>query len=248
MTTLHALLDSPPQLVVDASPHECPYLPNLTAILPMRLPIRRLTAEEFDACLLRGDRRQGVLLYRPACGHCQACVPIRLDVAAFVPTRGQTRAWRTGLRRLAVRLARPSADAQRARLYNLHKRERNLDSEDREITELEYSAFLVETCADTWELSYWLGEELVGIAVFDRSVRALSAVYCHYNPRVAGLSVGVFSVMQQLELCRQWNLQWLYLGYVVDDCQAMRYKAGYLPHDRLLAGVWTTVQRPKGQN
>lgn len=209
----------------------------------MRLPIRRLTAAEFDQCLLAGDRRQGLLLYRPACPDCNACVPIRLDLQEFSPTSSQRRARRVGERTLTVCLGRPSVDEARVSLYNLHKTSRGLDGGDPDITAAEYAAFLVETCVDSWELSYWVGSQLVGVAVFDRSEVALSAVYCHYDPRVQGLSIGTFSVMHQVSLGRQWGLRWLYLGYVVDACDAMRYKASYLPHERRVGGSWQVVER-----
>ncbi len=230
-----------PQLIVDRSPHPCPYLQGRTAVLPMRLPMRRLTASDLDACLADGDRRQGVLLYRPDCGSCQACIPIRLDVAVFQPSAAQRRAERVGRQRLSVTLGPPRADAERVALYNLHKRGRGLDEPDEEeASERDYAAFLVESCADTWELAYHLDGRLVGIAVFDRSAHALSAVYCCYDPSVRGISIGVFSVMLQVALCRQWGLQYLYLGYYVPGCKAMRYKASFAPNQQLRDGQWLT--------
>jgi arginine-tRNA-protein transferase len=55
---------------------------------------------------------------------------------------------------------------------------------------------------------------------------------------VPGQSIGVFSVMQHVELCRQWQLRWLYLGYWVPGSRAMQYKAGYRPHELRLGGHW----------
>ncbi len=243
--TISPIYDSPPQVVVDSAPHPCPYLDYRMATLPMRLPVRRVTSAEFSALLAQGDRRQGVLLYRPTCQGCSACTPIRLEIGQFEPSRQQLRAYTTGLRRLRVELQRPQVDAARVALYNQHRSLRGLDHGDEPIGEPEYASFLVESCVDTWELSYHMGDTLVGIAIFDRAADALSAVYCHFQPNLPGLSVGVFSVMVQLELCRQWHLSYLYLGFVIDQSRAMRYKADYLPHQRLRDGKWQTMlQRP----
>lgn len=205
----------------------------------MRLPTRRLSQQDLDTCLAEGDRRQGVLLYRPQCGWCNACEPIRLDLQTFEPTRAQRRAERVGFQRLEVTLGPPQVDDDRVALYNLHKRERGLDADELDATTRDYAAFLVESCTESWELTYRLDGQLVGVAVFDRSASALSAVYCCYDPRYPGLSIGVFSVMVQVGLCRQWGLRYLYLGYFVQGCKAMRYKAGYTPHQRLVDGHWT---------
>ncbi|MBM4344195.1 MAG: arginyltransferase [Deltaproteobacteria bacterium] len=213
------------------------------AVLPMRLPLLPLDAEQFDRCLAAGDRRQGILLYRPQCPNCTACEPIRLDVQTFAPDRTQRRVLRVGQARLTMRLGRPVVDAERVALYNLHKHARGLDHGEGTVTAADYAGFLAETCVDTFELSYWDGERLVGVAIVDRAAHSLSAVYCCYDPRVAGVSIGVFSVMTQVELCKAWGLRWLYLGFYVAGCRAMRYKGRYGPHQRLVDGRWATRPR-----
>jgi len=232
-----------PHLVVDKTAHPCPYLPDRMAVLPMRLPLLPLDAEQFDRCLAAGDRRQGILLYRPQCPNCTACEPIRLDVQTFAPDRTQRRVLRVGQARLTMRLGRPVVDAERVALYNLHKHARGLDHGEGTVTAADYAGFLAETCVDTFELSYWDGERLVGVAIVDRAAHSLSAVYCCYDPRVAGVSIGVFSVMTQVELCKAWGLRWLYLGFYVAGCRAMRYKGRYGPHQRLVDGRWATRPR-----
>lgn len=232
------LMDSPPQLLVDSSAHPCPYLGDRMAILPMRLPMRRLTPAELDRCLENGDRRQGVLLYRPACPNCSDCTPIRLDMHNFAPSRAMQRALRAGHQHLKVVLDRPKLSRDRLELYNLHRRLRHLDQGEGDVHASEYESFLVDSCCDTWELSYWFEDRLVGVAILDRGETAVSAVYCCYDPRLPGQSIGVFSVMQHVELCRQWQLRWLYLGYWVPGSRAMQYKAGYRPHELRLGGRW----------
>ena len=78
----------------------CPYLPTQTARLPLRLPIRHLRPAELAERLAAGDRRQGVLLYRPTCPTCSACEAIRLEVDRFQPSRTQQSVWRRGDARL----------------------------------------------------------------------------------------------------------------------------------------------------
>ena len=64
--------------------------------MPLRVPTRMLTQHEFAERLRVGDRRQGVLLYRTSCPSCQACEPIRIDVADFVADTTQRRVYRRG--------------------------------------------------------------------------------------------------------------------------------------------------------
>lgn len=229
---------APPELVVYDEPMACPYLPGQRARLPMRLPTRWLTATEFDSRLQAGDRRQGVLLYRTSCAACRACEPIRIDVEVFKEGRTARRIFRRGQEKIDVEIGPPEFSLERLALYNLHKRGRGLASTEEAMDEPGYRAFLVETCCDTFEIRYRVAGELMGVAIVDRAATALSAVYFYFNPDFGALSPGVFSILKQLELCRRWGLKYLYLGFYIEACRSMAYKARYRPHERLIDGAW----------
>lgn len=233
----------PPERLVHDAPFQCPYLRGRIARLPLRVPLRRLRPHEFAARLRAGDRRQGLLLYRPACPTCAACEPIRVDVNAFVPDKTQRRVFRRGEAVLHTEVGRPTVTSEKVALYNRHKVERGLSSGDGLISSDSYEQFLVDTCTDTVELTYRRAGRLVGVAIADRAADALSAVYCFYDPSEARLSPGAYSILKQIELCRLWGLRYLYLGLYIADCRGMRYKARYLPHERLISGMWRRFER-----
>lgn len=233
----------PPELLVYDEPTPCPYLEGREARMPLRVPTRMLTATEFGERLRVGDRRQGVLLYRTACSACKACEPIRLDSHEFVPDKTQRRIWRRGLAKISVEIGPPELTAEKVDLYNRHKRGRGLSPDGHDIDEAGYRAFLVDTCCDSFELRYRVGDQLVGVAVVDRSDDALSAVYFYFDPTFEAVSPGVFSILKQLDLCRAWGLRYLYLGLYIADCTSMAYKARYIPHERYLRGHWQRVEK-----
>lgn len=41
----------------------------------------------FEKLLALGFRRSGETIYKPHCPHCQACLPIRIPVDLFMPSR-----------------------------------------------------------------------------------------------------------------------------------------------------------------
>lgn len=233
-------LASPPELVVYDRAQRCPYLGERIARMPLRLPARPLDRAELDERLEAGDRRQGFVLYRTNCPQCVACEPIRIPAADYRLTRSQRRILQRGDQELKVRLGPPTVDDRRVEIYNRHKAGRGLNDGQPPIDAEGYRDFLVSTCCESFELSYHLGDELVGIAIVDRGERSLSAVYCCYDPAVSRLSIGTYSILKQLELCRTWSLDHLYLGLYIAECDAMLYKARYLPHERLIAGEWRT--------
>jgi len=78
----------------------------------------------------------------------------------------------------------------------------------------------------------------VAVAICDRGKLALSAVYCYYDVAFSRLSPGVFSILTQIQLCRDWHMRYVYLGYYVAGSPHMSYKAQYQPHERIVSGRW----------
>jgi arginine-tRNA-protein transferase len=235
---------TPPEVLVHDELSRCPYLPGRVARMPLRLPVRRLTQLELEQRLREGDRRQGFVLYRTVCPRCKACEPIRLDVRRFVPSRVQRRVATRCERGLRVELGPPIVDARRVELYNAHKFGRGLGDGQPAIDAEGYRDFLVSTCCETFEIRYFVGDKLVGVAVTDRAKKSLSAVYCHYDPEHASLGIGTYSILKQIELCRLWGLTHLYLGLFISDSGHMAYKARFLPNERLIGGTWLRFDRP----
>jgi arginine-tRNA-protein transferase len=233
----------PPELLVHDEPMSCPYLPEQTARLPLRLPLARLTRSQLDSRLRQGERRQGRLVYRAECASCNACEAIRIPVADFAPSKTERRVFRRGQRVIATEVGPVESDELRAELYNRHKRLRGLGSDGGPIGSTAYGAVLADSCCESFELRYRVAGRLIGVAIVDRAESALSAVYCYYDPDYGALSPGVYSILYQLELCRRWGLRHLYLGLTIEGCKAMAYKRGYLPHERLIDGRWHRIER-----
>lgn len=230
-------LAEPPELLVLDREQSCPYLPGQRARLPLRLPLRQLSGAELDARLAAGDRRWGRLLYRTSCEHCRACEPIRIDVSRFELSRSLRRVLNRGRAELRVELGEPLADEERLALYDKHRTDRQL-GEERSTAPEELSRFLVESCCQSFEIRLRREGRLVAVALTDRGLEALNAVYCYFDPELARLSLGTFAILTQLDLCKAWRLRYVYLGLYIAANRHMSYKARFRPHQRLLGGRW----------
>ena len=91
---------------------------------------------------------------------------------------------------------------------------------------------------DTVEVRYELDGLLIAVSILDLGRRSASSVYHYFDPDHGRRSLGVFSVLAELELCAGLGIEWYYLGLWVEDCKALCYKAAYRPHQRLSGGVW----------
>jgi len=220
--------------------HPCSYLPHQQAQTLFLDPRETISPTLYEALTRQGFRRSGSHLYRPHCRTCQACIPTRIPVNAFAPKRRQRRVAAANPDLRVV--VEPAAFAHR--YYDLYERYvggRHQDGDMYPPSTDQFRSFLLSQWCDTVFVCSYLGDELVATAVTDRQPGGLSAVYTFFDPDLAHRSLGVFSVLQQIELCRRLGLPHLYLGYWVRDCQKMRYKTDYRPIELLVNGAWVRV-------
>lgn len=222
-------------LQIDGDEERCSYLPGENARTRYRL-IDGCSAEAYQELLEHGWRRFGTVFFRPICTACTACTSLRVDVARFHPNRSMRRTWRRNAD-LDLQTGRPGVDDERLALYTRYHRARARDRgwPEPRVTAAEYQQTLVDGYGTFGhELQLRAGRRLVAVALFDVLPRALSAVYCYYEPEENRRALGVFSILQQQAIAADRGLPWLYLGYRVQANPSLAYKANYRPHQLLL--------------
>lgn len=167
---------------------------------------------------------------------------MRIDVQAFQPSNAQRRIFRKGERNLRMQVATPILSRRRVTLWNRHREQRGLMTEHSRRDPLGYQEWLVDSCAATSEITYYLGERLVAVSLLDMGKQAANSAYHYFDPTQARHSLGVYSVLKELEWCKQKGYRWYYLGLWVRDCSALRYKTDYAPHERLVKGNWVRFE------
>lgn len=205
-----------------------------------------VSPEELAALLERGWRRFGPVYFRPACEGCQECVPLRIDVAGFKPTKSQRRAAKASARLLRV-VDVPKVDDARLALYRRWHaaREEARGWEPSQIDAERYAFDFTFAHPCVREVSFVDPEDgaLVGVGICDEVPNALSAIYFFWDPERAPGSLGVAHVVALIEDARARGLPYVYLGYRVQDCPSLVYKARYRPH-QLLEGRPAFAESP----
>jgi arginine-tRNA-protein transferase len=221
------------------SERPCVYLPGERARQDVRVMVD-VGPEEYERLLERGYRRFGAVYFRPACTACGECRSIRVPVETFQPSQAQRRA-RKACADLRVELGPPRVDDERlalfARWHAAREVARGWDPSPTDRDSYFQCFAFPHVCAR--ELAFYddapeAGGKLVAIAIADETPRAWSAVYCFYDPAYARRSVGVASVLLQIELARGRGVPHVYLGYRVAGCASLAYKARYAPHELLI--------------
>lgn len=235
-----------PELLVCDGLEACAYLPSEVARLPLRWPLSPISPQELDRRFAAGERRSGNCFYRTECPACNACQPIRIRIADFAFTGSHRRTLRKGNAAFALEFGSPEVSDERVALYNAHKKGRRLNRESQGLGADGYREFLVESRCETIEMRYRLENQLALLAVVDCGEKSLSAVYTYFDPRLAHLSPGTYSILKQIELARTRHYEFLYLGLYVAQCPAMAYKSRFVPHERRIQGVWRKFSSPLG--
>lgn len=220
--------------------HDCSYLPDRRARTLFADPQVELDMEAYNTLIQYGFRRSGTHIYRPSCPDCQACVPIRLPVDLFNPDRSQRR----NLKRnqdLEMIETPAEFDDEQYQLYKKYIRTRHSGGSMDEGGEGQYLDFLTSRWSDTVFYEFRHQARLLSVAVIDRLSSGLSAVYTFFDPEEHSRGLGTLSILREIELCRQLELPYLYLGYWIDSCAKMSYKARFSPRELFHEGHWSLV-------
>ena len=224
----------------------CPYLPGRKE----RSIVTALAGPEADSAydeMLRGGfRRSHLAAYRPACPDCRACVSARVRVDAFTPSRSLRRviARNAGVSlRLMPALARPDHYA----LFQRYLAARHADGAMASMGREGYGALVEESAVETRLAEFRCPDgRLYGVSVFDIVADGLSAVYSFYEPLRAKDSPGSYMILRLLDEARERALPYLYLGYWIDGCDKMDYKARFRPLEVHGADGWTSLAAGEG--
>ena len=219
-------------------PSQCEFLPERSRQLHYEV-VRQITPSEYMDLMAKGWRRFGYALFRHACPSCSKCQSLRVPIETFRPDRSQQRAWRANAADVRLERGAPSLSLNKQALFQkFHAFQTTLKGWPHPSGQETLS--FVDNPFPTEEWCYYIGARLVAVGYVDVLPGGLSAIYFYYDPDERHRSLGTYNVLSVIEATRALNLPHAYLGYYVEGCRSLEYKARFKPNEVLDSeGRWT---------
>lgn len=223
-----------------ASPSPCSYLPREEWSL-LYEHVLSLDPAEYMERMQQGWRRFGYTIFQPRCPSCRGCKSLRVPLDTFQPNRSQARAWKRNAGEVRLEIDAPSASRNKLKLYDHYHQFQAAakgwpEHPAKDI--FSYKESFVHNPFPTEEWCYYLGRKLVGVGYVDALPEGLSAIYFYYDPNERHRSLGTLNVLNILAAGRARGLPHVYLGYFVEGCESLAYKANFRPNQILDGGTW----------
>jgi len=227
------------------SPSPCPYLPGREE----RKIFTRLTGDNpamlNDVLADMGFRRSQNIAYRPACEGCRACISVRVPVADFTPGKNLARIAKRN-EDIRAGFGGTTATIEQYHLLRRYLHARHGDGGMATMDAFDYQMMLEDSPVTTYIIEFRQPEHpeadddgrLLGACITDISHDGLSMVYSFYDPQEQRRSLGTYMILRHIELAREMELSYVYLGYWIQGSRKMDYKARFRPLQMLGPNGW----------
>jgi len=227
-------------VLFQSPPEPCSYLDDHVASNVYADPFRSPTMDMYNALIQKGFRRSGDYLYRPHCQDCDKCISTRIMAECFAPNRSQQRTKKKN----NDLISSPESARYTDEYFDVYQRYLNsrhqgagMDNPER----TDFERFLISEWCDTEFLTLRLDGQLLAVAVTDVVNSGLSAVYTYFDPDFEKRSLGTLSIIMQIEFAKKRNLDYVYLGYWIEESKKMNYKSFFKPQERFVNDDWVKV-------
>jgi len=210
---------------------KCSYLADKTQSTHYKI-IDDCSKYECQELIERGFRRFGKMYFRPICSGCEACESIKIDVKNYTLSKSAKRVLKKA-KHIETYMQKPTLTQEHLAVFEkYHRYMHNKKGWDYNHTTPEhyYQSFVDGAHDFGYEVLYFFQERLIGVDLVDILDDGISSIYFYYDPEFSHLSLGKLSLYKQIEFAKKSAKKWIYLGYYVEECPSLAYKAEYKPY------------------
>lgn len=230
--------------ILQDTTHPCGYLSNQqakTQYLICEDPEKNY-AQLYNELINKGFRRDGRILYRPICLHCQSCLSSRISTKNFTPNRTQKRILKLN-HRITTHWQNTEYNPEHEALYLKYLQQRHEKNNTVLSLQQDYQQHICQTSVNTQILEFKLDNKLIMVSVIDKVQDGISSVYTFYDTSNPQRSFGTFNILWQIQWALQHQLAWVYLGYWIKQAPKMAYKSNFQPLELFHQGKWVAFNQ-----
>ncbi len=206
-------------------------------------------AEIMDGLWAAGWRHFGRYFFRYSTqtgedGGTQTITPLRLDLVSFTSSKSQRRILnRNADLRHEVVPARIDEELQG--LFQRHKQ--RFTHNIPESLETFLGTDPAQGPCECSMVRVFESDRLVAASFLDVGQHAASSVYGVFEPECSRRSLGIFTLLLEIQHCQQQGLRWLYPGYATHEPSAYDYKKQFRSTEFLdwSTAAWTALKIPE---
>lgn len=167
--------------------------------------------------------------------------PLRMDLAAFQPSRSQRRVLRKNVD--AVVQIRPvQLEPEVCRMFQRHKQRFTSNVPENLAVFLGAEPGRVIDC---FEFQVHCQDALIAVSFLDAGKESVSSVYALFEPEESHRSLGIFTMLAEINWARQRGYRYYYPGYATRESSHYDYKKQFsaLSYYDWLSETWLPLKR-----
>lgn len=212
------------------------------ALINQEFHAESVTPSQLDALLAGGWRHFGTHFFRYSYGFVEfdvrRVIPLRIRLENFSLSKSQRRALRKNIDLDTV--FRPiNVTPEVESLFEIHKRRFKYGVPDSIFDFL--STQPATTPAEGMEAAVYKSEKLIALSYFDVGSRANSGIYAMFDPEESARSLGIFTMLREIEFAIENGKEFYYQGYSYEGNSFYDYKKRFRGTE---AFDWNGTWRP----
>ncbi|MCF7788140.1 MAG: hypothetical protein K9N47_18605 [Prosthecobacter sp.] len=218
----------------------------MTPVLDDAFICDSVPAEVMDQAWAAGWRHFGRHFFRYSTqqatdGSLQTITPLRIDLASCTPTKSQRRVLNKNAD-LRTEIVPAVIDDELRALFQRHKQRFTHNIPDTLETFLGPDP--AQGPCPCRMLRVFDGPRLIAASFYDLGQYSASSIYGIFEPEYSKRSLGIFTMLLEIQHCRTSGLRWLYPGYATREPSLYDYKKQFRSTQYLdwTAGRWLPIQ------